>query len=190
MKMTIGIVFLSWLFISNVYCDDVYIRNGQILRNCHVIETTSTKVRIITSGNERIIPLVTIDKIVISPYDPSKPTIVQNLDGSFQNIDTTKILSHDDAQSNIGIPQSNNQQVTVSYPNMYLLPLSFVAFGLAWDYFQDASLIDGSSAQSMKTRKTILGWTFFTAGILNTAFVLKVVEIKSTSSSLSLVYHF
>ncbi len=202
MKIIAKLLLFSCLFISLVYSDDVYIRNGQILKNCHVIDTTNAKVKIIVSGKERLFPLVSIDKVILSPYNQNNLSIVQNQDGSFQNIDTVKVLSREDVQPIVIAPKIYNQEVNVTYPNIYLLPLSFIALGLAWDYFEDVSQLnqsidfykkyngDTSDLESARTRKTILGITFIAAGVLNTVFALKTVEIKASSNSLSLVYRF
>ncbi len=202
MKLVSRIICICCIVVSLAHGDDVYFRNGQILRNCRVIETTESKIKVSTSINERTFPRITIEKIVSKPYDPDKPTIVQNQDGSFQSLDTTRAVTPDELQSYISVPKVTGQELTTTHPNIYLLPMSVVALGLAWDYFQDVSQLnqsidsykksnsDTSEMESARNRKTVLGITFLAAGVINTVFALKTVEVKATSSSLGLVYHF
>ena len=190
MKRTLKILSLISLWCYLSYGDEVYLRNGQILRNCHVADTTESKVRIETSTGIRTFPLVVIDKIVKSSYDPQKPTFVQNEDGSLQTLDSTKVVSHEDSQALTIVSPLPIETASTTYPNLYLLPVSFVSFGLAWDYLQTASEIQDSPDNSIKNRKTVLGVVFLAAGVINTVFALKTVEVKASSNSLGLVYHF
>lgn len=110
--------------------------------------------------------------------------------------------------------------VEYEYPYGHLIPLSIVAFYLAWDYYvqardiqtlidgfsktnkqieefnklvttkMDIPLIDTSKLESTKVRKIIFATTFLISGIFNTIIALKRVEVKANSNSLSLVYHF
>jgi hypothetical protein len=99
---------------------------------------------------------------------------------------------------------------SVSRPNLKLLPISIIAFGLTWDFFADASDIgdsieqinkanaqlpadlraDTSHLQAVKTRKTVLGIACAVVGVINTFVSLSPVEIKATSNSLTVNYNF
>jgi len=97
---------------------------------------------------------------------------------------------------------NNSQLGNYTYPNIILLPISVIAFGLAWDYFEDVSQLsetidqfqklklDTSKLESSKTRKTILGVAFALAGVVNTIIAFEKVEVKVSPNSLSFVYHF
>lgn len=90
---------------------------------------------------------------------------------------------------------NNSQLGNYTYPNIILLPISVIAFGLAWDYFEDVSILQkykspSSEWKSAKTRKTILGVAFALAGVVNTIIAFEKVEVKVSPNSLSFVYHF
>jgi len=110
--------------------------------------------------------------------------------------------------SNISTQKTSLKPVNYSYPNSYtypnirLLPLSIVAFGLAWDYYSDVSQLnesidffnkykaDVSALETARTRKTILGTAFLIAGIYNLFVSFDRVEVNATQNSLSVMYRF
>ncbi len=88
----------------------------------------------------------------------------------------------------------NNTEISFfdTYPNAYLLPLSFAAAVLSWDYFEDGNDIndalkalkridpkgDGiSELESKRTRKYIVAGSLAISAILNTVFVFQRVKI-------------
>jgi glutaredoxin len=185
MKRSLFVLFLISLWCNLAQCDEVYFRNGQILRNCHVADTSESKVHIVTSTGIRTFPLVVIDKIVTGSYDPKRPTIVQNQDGTMQTLDSAKVLTHEQIQAIINASPLPGELTSTTYPNIYLLPVSAIAFGLTYIEFK-LQLESGD----WKPEPTILGTTFLVAGIVNTVFALKTVEVRATSNSVGMIYHF
>ena len=171
--------------------DDVYLKGGQVIKNCQVKDTVNNRVRIITTQREVSFSIYSISRIVVSQFVPNVETEISGA-------------------TNINAPENLAPSSTINYdyPNAMLLPVSAVAFGLAWDYFAQVSdiqnaidannnlasqtkiQIDNSNLQNQKTRKTILGVTFLAAGVINTVFALKRVEVTATNNSIGLAYKF
>lgn len=120
MKNVIALSFILASFHSDSFADDVFLRNGQVIKNCKVLDTVETRVRVYTTQRERIIPLVSIVSIIIAPFDSTKESEVV----------TFGVLPE---------PSTNASLITYNYPNILLLPVSAVALVLAWDYFAQAS---------------------------------------------------
>ena len=206
MRTTLIITALLALLLFTARADDVRFRNGQTLKNCLVLDTLGSRIKVKTSDGDRLFPLTSIDNILKSQFDSTQTSMVQNRNGSTQ----TLIQVEQPFDVNI---QTRSQHIYVpekhyDYPNSILLPLSAVAFGLAWDYFSQAGdiqdaidannslasalkiQIDNSRLESQKSRKSILGVTFIAAGILNTVFALRRVEVTATNNSIGLSYKF
>jgi len=206
MRTTLIITALLALLLFTARADDVRFRNGQTLKNCLVLDTLGSRIKVKTSDGDRLFPLTSIDNILKSQFDSTQTSMVQNRNGSTQ----TLIQVEQPFDVNI---QTRSQHIYVpekhyDYPNSILLPLSAVAFGLAWDYFSQAGdiqdaidannslasalkiQIDNSRLESQKSRKSILGVTFIAAGILNTVFALRRVEVTTTNNSIGLSYKF
>lgn len=73
------ILFISVNYLSS---DDLFFRNGQVLRNCLIIDTIGTKIRIQTSEDVRFYPLTTINEIYKNQFDTLKSTIIEDKDGN------------------------------------------------------------------------------------------------------------
>jgi hypothetical protein len=73
---------LPLVFIALVHCDDLYLKNGQVLKNCLVVGKTERAYRVKTSDRERLISLYSVENIVAAPYDSMSLTVVINPDGS------------------------------------------------------------------------------------------------------------
>ncbi|MBW7888130.1 MAG: hypothetical protein H3C35_07195 [Bacteroidetes bacterium] len=207
--MTHKILILIILILSGSRADDIRLRNGQTLKNCIVVDTVGTKIVINTSEGQKNLPLTTIDAIIISEFNPLKDTYLINPDGSTKTL--KRFEQPDGAKTQISKPEfatKGNIPKKYSYPKIYLIPVSIITFGLAWDYFvqigdiqdvidlqnkleeQTKIKIDNSALISQKSRKTILAITFLTAGIVNTIFAFEKVEIIATNNSVGLSYKF
>jgi len=200
--------FLPLLFIVPLFshADDVYRKNGSVIKNCTVRDTTGTSVIILfykkstylfseeTSSTIQSIPLRWVDRIVVAPYDSTKSSEVVGpslADSSAYN-STFPVI----------------QGSTYTHPNIKLLPISFVCAALTWDYFKQADdisrtidannkfakslglKIDNTDLESQRTRKKIFAFTFLAAGIVNTFFTFESVEVKAGPNSFSLSYTF
>lgn len=95
----------------------------------------------------------------------------------------------------------NPSETRNTYPNMHLLPLSFLCFAIAWDSFADANNIsdvidavpagvDSSDLKSDKIRKNFVGGAALVAGIFNTMYCFERIEVKASPNSLTLNYKF
>jgi hypothetical protein len=206
MRTTLNITILLAFVLSNAQADDIRFRNGQTLKNCLVLDTLGTRVKIKTSEGERLFPFSTIDEIVKSAFDSSRTSYILDADGS--PISTKRAEQPSNIEIQTPTDHTYISEKAYTYPNTFLLPLSAIALGLAWDYFAQVSdiqdaidasnksasqsnvQIDNSNLESEKTRKTILGVTFLAAGIINTVFAFKRVEVTATSNSIGLSYKF
>jgi len=137
-----------------------------------VTDTTEGRITVSWVNETRHYPLTTIEEIIRSPYDPSKPSPYLS----------AKELTGNPEPTTSGVSLKND------YPNLKLLPVSIIAFGLSWDYFKRAS--DLSSAGFENTRETVLGAVFIGAGIVNAIISFQSVEVKASANNLSLSYRF
>lgn len=185
--MRLFVIFLILLTIAGsiAFADDVYLRNGQVIKNCSVIDTVDTQIIIQTTQRELALPVANIATIVKSPFDPYKQTEVKKISKFPDSAFSTK---------------SNEDQYT--YPNAKLLPVTLIAFVLFWDSFAEVSDLNGqiddrkklnvdtSELESRRNRKALMGVVFVDAGLLNTAIALKRVKVVAGSNSLGLSYSF
>jgi hypothetical protein len=206
MRTSLNIVALIILYFSNTWADDIQLRNGQTLKNCLVVDTIGTRIIVNTSEGQKSIPLTSIEKIIKSELNSSQPTYILNADGSTKAL--TQASKTDESHIQITTKSDYFTERKYSYPKIFLLPISAITFGLAWDYFsqvgdiQDVidynnksaelskTQVDNSKLESQKSRKTVLGITFLVAGIVNAVFAFERVEVTSTSNSVGLSYKF
>jgi hypothetical protein len=83
MKTLLTISILSVLSVFHLFADDIYLRNGRIIKNCKVIDTADAKVRYETNLGVGTLPLKSISTIISSPFDPLLKT---TLEGSFSHV--------------------------------------------------------------------------------------------------------
>lgn len=96
------------------------------------------------------------------------------------------------------------------YPNMKLLPISFIAFALSWDYYKSAGdLSDAidkindineglpedlhqstSALKSQKSRKLVIGSIIFLAGSINTYIALDRIKLETKVNYIGLRWKF
>lgn len=176
--------------------DEIYLKNGSIIKNVVVKDTLENKLQFVTSSGDgfdhccRSILLSRIDSVVRKPFDKYKPSGIEN-ENNFPSQSETRLF-----QEPVQPPRS------LSYPNIILLPVSILSFGLAWDYFEQVDDIgetidnfkkvqsNTSSLETTKSRKTILGIGFLIVGVLNTVISLQSVEVNASENSIKLSYKF
>ena len=191
MKTTI---FLLLVVFSTGYSDDIYLKSGIVVRNVKVNDSTDTHLNIVRDGKPTTILLQAIERIEIKSLDPSQVA-------RYERFRSGNISKDIEANSSYDSPKKT-QNPKVEYPNLKLLPVSFICFGLAWDYLSSTSdlnkvidaaksaHLDTSELESQRNRKSIVGVVFITAGILNTIISFQSVEIRVQTTSLSLKYSF
>lgn len=169
--------------ISIAHADEIYLKTGFILKNVSIVEKTSDGfVRFRTKNDQQRVRQSDILFIREAEFNPNMPMETGKFDPS---------QMPDSLSQQLPVVAGAAGTVIVTHPNLKLLPLSIVAFGLSWDYFTQASdLADIPGAESDKTRKTILGVAFLAAGIANTAISLQTVEVKASPSSIAIAYKF
>ena len=172
--------------------DDVYRNDSSAYLNVKVIDTTSNIVFTLSNGGIREWPRSSIQKILWSPFDTTKPSTY---------INSSQFLIASSYSEHTNSPMSSNQ-TSNEYPNRKFLFISVIAFGLAWDYFQTANNlsdaietykklnIDYSFLENERARKSNLGFVFAAAGIVNMIVCLEPVEISAGKNSISLSYKF
>jgi hypothetical protein len=114
MKLLWSLPFLTFLFSITLIADDVYLKNGQVIKNCQVQDTINNKVKIVTTlkGNgERIIVINSIFRIVVTPFNPQKETEIVELES--QVISDTS--STNTLKSSLTFPWSNSVYVSLGY---------------------------------------------------------------------------
>lgn len=184
MKTILSLLFLVVSFRAGSLADDVFLRNGQAIKNCRVLDTLDSRVRIYTTQRERILPLASIASITLAPFDSTKETEIVTFGGLLPE------------------RSPNASTVIYDYPHLYLIPITAIAVVLAWDNFSDASdlsnaideakkvNLDTSKMESTRNRKTVFGIVALGAGLINTYFALQRVQVKVTSNSVGLTYNF
>ncbi|NQV16203.1 hypothetical protein HQ531_12150 [bacterium] len=190
----------------NAQADDIRFKSGQILQNCVVVDTVGTRLRIESIDGFRTYPLHTIDSVIKSPVIETQPTVLIGVDSSLAL--NKKYERSETKQAIRSSMLAQNQFKNYKYPNAYLLPISAIGLGLAWDYFseygdikktikdlkKDAKplniYVDTSDLEDQRTRKLVLGVTFLTAGVINSVFALQRVEVSATNNSIGLSYNF
>jgi hypothetical protein len=202
--------------------DDVYVRAGYVYKNTKVLDTVSTGkqtyANVLTSQRLRKIPLSEFTKIVYSPYDSTKETVIEAsgfLQARKTELDSadlikmtltkmepdTTIRKEEVASTTIETP---TKKKVFEYPNLKLLPISVLSIALSVDYLMDANKIDEdiddikkiypkqdvSSMEGERNRKRLLGITFSLVGLVNTLISIQSVEVSASPNSLSVSYRF
>ncbi len=163
------------LAFSLSYADDIKFKSGGWLKNVMVTDTTEGRITVKFINETHHYPLNTIAEVIKSTYDPTKPS---------PYFPAEQVEANPELGA-VGINAGRE------YPNLKLLPISIIAFGLSYDFFQTASDIgDSPDPNGIKSRKTILGIICLGAGIANAVISFQSVEVKATPNSLTLSYRF
>ncbi len=98
-----------------------------------------------------------------------------------------------------GIYLTQKEKKQLVYPNIKLLPISFIAFALSYDYLKDANELQDNidklsdppkSLKRKKTRLTSMGTIFLVSGIINTFISFNRIELYAEPNELWLSYKF
>ena len=166
---------LILLFIIPLSGENIILKNGTKIVNVQIVKTNEHWVFYqMSNGKKTKVSQKAIAKIDKIPFNPEAPS---------------KLIEPDISKI---IPSLKKQEATY-YPNLKLLPVSFISFALGYDYYKQAQGLKDASLAKIKTlkrRKEILCGIFFTAGIINTFFIFKRVKIKASPTQISLSYKF
>lgn len=213
------------------HADDIYLKNGTIIHNVKVVGQKelfgNMVVLYLFNAKENMVPFNTVYKIEPVPFDDalqswrSKPA-VDSIQSVMSREDSVKLIfkKFDRDVVTETKPTQTEQIKTIlnpqySRPNIHLLAVSALSFGLAWEFFTRAGeyqdVIDfnndlanvfntafnttniranNSGLETAKTRMIILGIVSIGAGLATTVYALKQIEIKSNGASLSIAYNF
>lgn len=203
------VLLLLFLCSSIAASDEVYFKSHAVIRNVVVTDT-------ILIANE---PVITIKgKGFVARYKLSDVETIRK--SSFDLTEFPSISNQDQLPEKQVLPRiqideaaaprdsvvSSKSMATESRPNLKLLPISVLAFGLTWDFFARASDAgnaideinklppalrpDTSDLEALRSRRTILGIACAVVGVINTVIAVLPVQIRANSSSVTVSYNF
>ena len=216
MVKTIGLVSLL-LFCSSVRADNIYLRHGFALVNCHVKDTVDGYIRVETTDRQRRFALDVVVSIIKKTFDQDHVTKYY--------IDDREVMPQDypfagenDAGALVPLVPDLRGRLTPTLryretlTRIYLVPVGIAFAALGIDYLSDAgdlqdqiealnklgkqSKLDFSSQtgslESMRSRKSAIGYICIGVGIISFMYgiIPEQVEIKPTGSGLSMRYSF
>lgn len=115
------IIILAVICFFSTYADDIQLTNGQILKNCLVLDATGTKAKVKTSEDVRFIPFASIAGITKSAFDSTKATYFKDTDGSTIPIfGSTKPI--DDSPTPLKKMQNTSKKETLLGSNLLKVP--------------------------------------------------------------------
>ena len=202
------VLFLLAAAVRFCSAEDLYLRDGRIVRNVKILEKKQLDngdiMLVLKYGNTTSnVWLKDVANISYVPYSESLPS----------HIETAIASTPANASDSLRMYLENNmrsQQYVVQkqYPNLPWLAVAAVGFGLSWDYFSRAGDVqdvidfnnrlagalnvdvDNSRLESTKSRYSFLGVVFLGVGIVTTIHGLQTVELTTDGKSLSLTYNF
>jgi len=164
------------------FSDDIYMKNGAILKNV-TIKKTDSKTKIIyvtTDGKERSIMKRTVLRI-------NKKEILPDQEFTLIRPDRP-------------IDKSNDKNINIKYPNMKLLPVSMIAFTLAYmsfDAIEDVpkntdlnTIKHVSDIKEDNSKNKIYLGIYLAAGVINTFFVFQSVQVYADDKTAGLSIEF
>ncbi len=183
------ILILLLFFTHLLFADDIYLKNGHILKNVQVISEDDQWIEIkTTTGIDKILKHSLL-KIVKSPYDENKNTEI---------IESDKTIIEPQTKHYYKLIYKN------TYPNKNLWPVSVLASILTWDFLADAGEMqedideikknfpdsDTSRMESVKNRKQIFGILCGVLGLANAIYAATPVKVELKDNMVNLSYHF
>lgn len=153
--LIIAIILIS----SQLIADNIHLKNGTILVNVRILEETKEWIRVETSESISRISTNNIKRIDRTPYIEGKASRLLNA--------------------------SPGMTAHAEYPNLRLLPISFIAGALAWSEIAEIGEYRKADIK-VPIRKYILSGLFMLAGIVNTAIAIDRVELEAETNRLTL----
>ncbi len=184
-------ILILIIFAAGVlYSDDIYLKNGTIIKNVKIIKQGREWTVFQTPEGEQKIRTFLISKIVKSDYHSQQQTEIRSL----RKAETAKTEA-------------------AKYPNLKLLPLSLMGIGLfidsifeideindqisslkqsrysdpTWAYRTDQHI---NELKRKRTRKIMVSAAILTATVLNTVISLERLAVKPATNGIQLSLHF
>ncbi len=194
------IILVLCVCVSSLMADDIYFKNGCKILNVRVVKFGEQELVIQKSDEKWVkIELPLVDSLSWKAMNSDKSSILENC-AEFNRI--TK--SWYDISYNPGILDTPLRTPSEKRPYIYLLPVSVIAFALAYDYYdQGRDLSDfigqlehdyvGNSETDLKAQmnqKYIISGILVVAGLVNTYFAIKPIEIVAKDNMMGITYHF
>lgn len=187
-RMKNKLVLLILLFISNIYADDIYFKNGKMVLNCKVVSQNDSCLYVRINKD---------NKAYVTSFD--KNTIYMIKKAPIDENSKTKIIKTNEAQKRYTSKLKLNKN----------LVLSLGMFALSYDYFQEASkyndalelledinkeygedVYETKDLKEERDRKKIVAFICLGTGIINTFLSLESIELKPEKQGVSLSYEF
>ena len=189
------VLILLFLCPSLGMSDEVYFKSSASIRN--VVIANEPVITMKGKGFVQRYRLDDIETIRKSEFDLTEFPSISNRDKLPDKVLLPRIETEDTTTPD-NLPM-NLEAAAPSRPNLKLLPISVIAFGLTWDFLARASDAgkaideinkrppdvrgDTSDLEALRTRTTILGIACGVAGIINIIITVSPVEVTATSSS-------
>ena len=167
------------LMVSIARAEDIYLRNGTVVRNARVVEANAQHVRFYFRKEIRT---VSRDKVyrIEGNWDPQKTTFIEDRQGK-QLPDIRPI---------------RKERRNINY-----LPVALISLGLSWDFLAEANDIDKTieglpdgiekdRLDGSQGRKRILGFTFLGIGVGALFYSFLEVPVYPTANGVALTIRF
>lgn len=190
--MRIIIIFIL-IFSSVLICaaDDISFTGGCKIKNISILTNTKNILTIKTTDNK----IISFENPNILEITKLKVDIYKNSTLGGYNclrIDPIYQIWEDQYQ------ETFVDKSYYTYPNLFLLPVSFIAFALTYDAIGDWEKLNdiinvSDSIDNLKSQRTkyyILGAMYFIAGVVNTKFAFEKVRISPGKNGVQLTYNF
>lgn len=175
--MVRSILFIITILLSIspfIHADDIYFKNGNILRNVKITDSTDTYYTVQTSAKITTLTKSSIIKIDIKPITDPFVSLMITRDG-VERLESWEFQ-----------PMALKTEKK-EFPNIMLLPAA-ISFGvLAADYFDASSTVPDTNK---KSKYTAYGILFSISAITVLLYSLKNVSVASDGKSISLSYNF
>ena len=197
MGKLLAALFLSILLTSNIFSDNVHLKNGNTYLNVKIIEEKEDYIVIQFNKEQGTIQRVRILKIDKVDYNPN---LRSRLTGP--GIIEPALNQPEIKQPEIKQPIMPERHIQTVRPYKNLLFIGILGAVLAWDNFSDASNIgsmisfyknlnmDVGTLESQQTRKTIVGAVAAIIGLAAIAMSMEEIEVKANGNSLTVSYGF
>jgi hypothetical protein len=173
--------------------DDVYLTNGYVYKNVFVVDTSSMYLRIkmpLSTGTQVIpIDLSLVRFIDAKPYDSTSTSSTT----AYNPADLEK--AHPDLKKMVYANPTSFGSTSYGTPGGTRVKpanviLGIVCFGLAWDFFSNASQVPSGLNDSYKSRQTVLGIISVIGGIASLATCTEEVKLEMSANSVTVTYNF
>ncbi|KAB2967548.1 hypothetical protein [Zoogloea sp.] len=204
MKLLI-IVSVLLVSVSALLADDVYLKNGYVVRNVAVKDTVEKYARLVAGdGTSRRFLVEQISRIIPFPVDPNKGPLVEKFDEiladmHIEGLRQEEIQSRQHRDSLAAILKNAPVGYKTEHPKAHFAILGAVCAALCWDTFSDVSRINDledklgnldDDSKAIRSRKTVLGVVYAIASVGSFAISLEKVVVKVSPDNLTFSFNF